>query len=288
MFARHLGLVASMFEEGISLIDETVPLREEVKLLTPVVFNRLLTREGPEVARREAYSLLLAWLYQSPHVTCVNHRRALFKMLAPLLRYHHMTVDFVANIVSQCPLMQNSSLLPSVMYAAFSQREASPGVLQQDHVARGTRSRGMAPSLASWEVNASFTLEVAALHLKESIEKWCGIVAGFPAGFQLQRRQDKGTDTLAAYLVIDVPVPTPSDTLAGAPTPGVGLTIDMVLSPDVRRSIFPFFTDIILTNISCKIMPHSVIQPEHHAYVYQLRRPFTSSRTPSGKEAVPG
>ena len=61
-------------------------------------------------------------MWQSPHVTDDAQRLQLFKELAPLLRYHHMTADFLASVVSQCPLIKASGLLPAVMHAALVQR----------------------------------------------------------------------------------------------------------------------------------------------------------------------
>lgn len=39
-------------------------------------------------------------------------------MLAPLLRFHHHTADYLANVVLLCPLLASSGLLTSVMHRA--------------------------------------------------------------------------------------------------------------------------------------------------------------------------
>lgn len=105
---------------------------------------------------------------------------AAFKELAPLLRYQHMTPDFLAIAVSQCWFMQNPGLLSKVVYAALGQRNALPA-LMGIYVARGRPKRSVAPSQSRWDFSASFTLEeVAALELSGGIQKWCGLVAGYP------------------------------------------------------------------------------------------------------------
>jgi len=49
----------------------------------------------------------------------------MLKSLAPLLRYHHMTSDYLANYVSRCKYLQTSGLLPIVLASALAQRGAS-------------------------------------------------------------------------------------------------------------------------------------------------------------------
>lgn len=118
--AKHLGPVAGMFEEALYLLDSTVPLRADVKQLSPKVFKQLLASEALQLQlENKAYALLVAWLRQSPHVVGEAQRMALFKELVPLLRYHDMTRDYLANVMCECPLMKDSGLGLSVMRSAF-------------------------------------------------------------------------------------------------------------------------------------------------------------------------
>jgi hypothetical protein len=58
---------------------------------------------------KKAFTLVRAWSHQSPSVTDKAQRLALFKQFAPLLRYHHMSLDFVANVVDGTGLISTSS-----------------------------------------------------------------------------------------------------------------------------------------------------------------------------------
>ena len=161
-----------------------------------------------------------AWLYRSPHAQ--GKRDALFKELAPLLRYHHMTSDFLAHVVCKCPLMKQSGLLLSVLESALVQREAPPAVLQKLGVVRGRANRGVDPANASWEVKAVFTLEqIAAMEPCGIIVKWCGLVAGYSAAVEVER--DVG-DTLGVYLRVEMP--PSSAQLQGALPAGICLKMD--------------------------------------------------------------
>ena len=171
--AKCLGTISRMLEEkAAALIDDT--LRDVVMQLPTSVFKLLLASESLQLfSENETYALLRAWLYQSPHVAGRTHRAALFKELAPLLRYHHMTADFVASWVSQCPLMRKSGLLSYVVLSAFVHRKACARVLKEGEVTGGPANRGEKdPSNICWKVKASFTLEeVAALQPGGSANK---------------------------------------------------------------------------------------------------------------------
>jgi hypothetical protein len=174
----------------------------------------------------------------------VASRAFLFEELAPLLRYHHMTSDFLATVVIECPLMKASGLLHWVVRSGFAQRDVSPAILQQARVLRGKLNRGVSLSAARWELQASFTLEeVAALEPGSGITKWCGLVAGYGAGLNVERVKEK--DALGAYLRIHVPSDLESPlavyTFSG-PTAGVGLQAEITLSPDVKREFSAYFT----------------------------------------------
>ena len=238
--AKCLGPVAGMFKEGTGT-DEDIPLREDVKKLPPCVLKRLLASEALQVQlENEAYALLVAWLEQSPHTEYhdsddeddqdEDRRLALFTELAPLLRYHHMTTGFLATVVCECSLMQESGLLPSVMRSAIGQRDVPPSLLKESKT--GKRDRGIGASNASWEVKASFTLEeVAALEPDEVIDKWCGLVAGYPAYLHVARETAAKGDTLGAHFGVHLPGAAVSDDTLEA---GVGLDYNMTLSPGVE------------------------------------------------------
>lgn len=202
-------------------IHGTMPLRDDVKQLSRGVFKRLLASDALQLQlENEAYSLMLTWLRRSPHVPDDAQRLAFFKELAPLLRYHHMTPDFLANVVSVCNMMNKSDLLLSVLRSTFVHREASQSILEKEKVERVGGDRGIVPFEASWELKASYTLrEMAVLQLGCWMKMWCGLIAGYLAGLSLQRWKGDGKETLGAFFWIDMPVcPSP---LVGGLRPGV-------------------------------------------------------------------
>ena len=100
------------------LVTVTIPLRDSVKQLSVKVLKGLLTSEAMQLQlENEAYALLVAWLRHSPHAQGKRHAHS--KELAPLLRYHHMTADFLANVMTTCPYMLESGLLPSSTHHMF-------------------------------------------------------------------------------------------------------------------------------------------------------------------------
>lgn len=131
--------------------------------------------------------------------------------------------------------MQKSGLLPTVMRAAFGQREAQQRILEIRLVDRGRPCRGIALSEASWDLKATFALEaVEGLKMGEHIRKWCGLVVGYPAALEVERMKDG--DTLGAFLCLSAP----KCELDGAPAVGVGLRVDMMLPLDTFKSYKQF------------------------------------------------
>lgn len=108
--AKYLGHVSAVFKHVAGEpAHGTLSLREEVSWLPCIIFTLLLeSKELDMQVENEAYVLFTAWLHASPHVAGDAHRLALFKNLAKpelqVLRYNRMHSEFVAMIVSQCPL----------------------------------------------------------------------------------------------------------------------------------------------------------------------------------------
>lgn len=99
-------------------------ISEKIKLFLPFsIFKLLLSSDALQLtSENEAYTLLTAWLGPLS-----SDQEEKFKELAPLLRYHHMSPDFLATIVSQCPYMKSSGLLHAVVRASSAQRNGSRG-----------------------------------------------------------------------------------------------------------------------------------------------------------------
>ena len=251
MVATSLGPVAGMFEDMMQPIgfDSMLPLRDIVKVLPLPVFRRLLASEALQLqSENEAFILLVAWMEQSPNVTDDAQHLALFKELAPLLRFHHMTTDFLANIVlGSGHVHRSGGLMLPVLHLALVQREASPPALREERAIQGSMNRGVVPSLASWELKATFTLEeVAALQQGARIMKWCGFVAGYLADLYAERKKE--TDTLALHSFISIPkpfnVPKYTSELEGALSEGVCLHQAWTLPPNIKKTTSRIYGNI--------------------------------------------
>lgn len=143
-------------------------------------------------------------------------------MMAPRLRYHHMTADVLANVVFQCPLMQKSPVRQTVLCSALVQREASLTALASGTVLRGSRNRGLPLSEAQWSYDEGFAQEeLEFLEPNESTTSHF-LAAGYIASLRLRREGD----VLAAYLHLG----QIAEGQKGGPAPGVGLQITLRLA----------------------------------------------------------
>ncbi len=237
--ARLLGPVHEMFYGAGTILR----VCEDVLKLPLCVFKRVVASEALQLQlENEAYTLLTTWLKRPQKAwDGINQRTSLFKEMALLLRYQHMTSHFLANVVSQCRLMKASGLLPLVVHAALIHREASPALLERAEAASGLDNRGRSPSETTWEVKASFTLEeVAALEQDSKIFKSCGLIAGYEAWLSVERTQNSGLDALDADFSIVVPKINGAMALGRA---GVGLKWRLALSPNTQLPQDAFFFD---------------------------------------------
>lgn len=235
-YIKCLASGAGVFDETVEgLVEGTRPLRDDVRGLSLGIFRQVLASDALRLqTENEVYALLCAWLQQSPHASYAR-RNNQFKELAPLVRYHHMTADFLANVFLPCPMMEGSGLLSVVMRSAIVQREASAAALKES--AQGRPNRCISPSEAAWEVKATFTLkELAAVKPENRLSKWCGLVAGYPAELSIERRI---RGTLGIFL--RVRIPKPEARLAGSAEEGVCLRTDWTLSPTINKSFSNLF-----------------------------------------------
>lgn len=110
--AGLLGPVADM----LNLSEGYTKLRDDVLNLPLCVFRELLASDALQLqSENETYLLLFEWVHGSPHVGgSWRERNHKFSGLVRLLRFHHMTLDFVANVVCGCSLMRQSGLFPSI------------------------------------------------------------------------------------------------------------------------------------------------------------------------------
>lgn len=159
-------------------------------------------------------------------------RTQVLKHLAPLLRYHHMTSDFLANVVCSCPLMAQSGLLPSVLASALVQRDASPALVQARGAASGAPNRGKPLSDARWKFTVIFPLtELAAVRQGRSAKRTLGYVAGYPVSAVLMRQKDDDTLQVRVCVSLDYLMATVNHRLSQGLAGGVGFKIGIQIAP---------------------------------------------------------
>ena len=227
--AKALGPVEDILGVHDDLDDnDALFLRNEVRKLPLCVFKRLLGSEKLQLQlENDSYQLLRSWLSQIDYFG-EDDAQEDFDELAPVLRYHHMTADFLANVVSQCPLMRASPVLQTVLCSAFVQREVPLELLDSSGIPRGSRNRGLPLSQARWEFEANYCLEeITGLELSETVGTYF-LVAGYIARLCFRR---EGGGKFGAYLGISQ-IP---EGQAEAPPPGVAVHVRLKLPAAEHR-----------------------------------------------------
>lgn len=123
---KALGPVHKLFGEGsdrYGLFYTSIPLKPFVKNLSVAAMGALLGSDKLQMAvEEEAYYPLGAYLHQSNHVTAAM-RGIYFKALVENIRFHHISSDYLANVVTCCPLAIDSGLIPSFLRSALVYRD---------------------------------------------------------------------------------------------------------------------------------------------------------------------
>jgi len=83
-------------------------------------------------SENDVYYLLCAWLPPSQHLSDEQERCTLFVKLLPLLRFHHMSQDFLCSVVSACPYANATFLLPDIMRCSHARRTAPSSLSKED------------------------------------------------------------------------------------------------------------------------------------------------------------
>ena len=136
--AETLGPVDKLCEqsEWLKYFDKSfytcLPLKPYVLALPPTAMEALLASDALHVTTEsEVYTLVGCWLYQSPfagaydgiHTVTVADCPPLFERFVELVRFQHLSLEFIGNVVTACPLANESSLLPSILRPSLVTRE---------------------------------------------------------------------------------------------------------------------------------------------------------------------
>lgn len=204
--ANALGPVSKFFERGLMLEEfprgafyEVLPLKPLVKKLSLAVMRALLESDKLQIGlEEEVYYLLGAYLHQSPLVPEANRMKC-FKELVKMIRFHHISVDYLANVVTCCPLAYSSGMAPSFLRSALVYRDANKRVAKEREIDLGAIKREIAPQ--EWIFSAKILMaDLIKLENndndKGSIFQYVGVAGGYPVALCLKREKDK----LAAYV----------------------------------------------------------------------------------------
>jgi hypothetical protein len=242
--AGGLGPVREFFEEGHVLkkddgvyFYEMVPLKAVIKSLPVEGMEALLGSDKLDVhVEDEAYYLLGAWLHQSAHVKAED-MVSVFKSLAAKIRFHHISADFLACVVTCCPLACESGLALSFLRSGLMHREASKQLLAAENCDVGPPNRGSGNEELTFITSALLDY-VSRMEIGSSMSKYIGVVAGFPICVGLDREEN---DTLGLYLHSFMPQ-VEGETFASCLERRVGFGVTFE-SNSVLRSFYDHIND---------------------------------------------
>ena len=156
----------------------------------------------------EVYTLLGSWLYQSPyagafdglHPVTVKDCLPLFHRLVKLVRLPYLSLEFVANVITACPLIEESGLLPSILRSSLATREADPNVVAEwrgiDPVPRDRGRGGL-----EWTYTSTLELtDLLSLAEERSLDQYMGLVDGYPMFIRISKVREQGGTKLGLFV----------------------------------------------------------------------------------------
>lgn len=118
-----------------------LPLKPHVLALSPTVMEALLKSDALEVTtENEVYTLMGCWLVQSPFAGACDGSHevpwanclSLFRRLVQHVRLQHLSLEYVLNVVTACPLAAQSALLPSILSLGLATRQPNSDLLLKE------------------------------------------------------------------------------------------------------------------------------------------------------------
>lgn len=209
-----LGPVCNFFDQGRVIISagavleksfyQWLPLKPHIRALSIETMSSLMMSDKLECSTEsEAYYLLCAWLSQSSDVKRLyGGNGALFHAFSGMLRFQHMSLNFLACIVSCCPFALQSGQMASLLRSGLVLRDdGSKRVAVQNKTDVCFRDRGKGDG--SWTFEAKILLEdVVKLEKGQNLLKVLGLA---PALFYFLRFQYNGKNCLCPYTQFEMP-----------------------------------------------------------------------------------
>lgn len=109
-----------------------LPLKPHVLALSPKAMEALLRSDSLQVTtENEVYTLLTCWLRQSSHTgeheylceVSEDKWLPLYSRLVKFVRVQHLSLEYVANVITACYLAVDSGFLPSMLRSSLLWRE---------------------------------------------------------------------------------------------------------------------------------------------------------------------
>lgn len=157
-------------------------------------------------SENDAYYLLCAWLSQTPRLSYDDDRRALFKQFLPLLRFHHMSYDYLCAVVSACPYANAPGLLPYILSRSHAMRTAPLALAKKGGSDLSCRDR----SVGTREYTFKSNLDLGDLQSLQTdprkpdqAHKYLGVAAGFPVAVIVKH---EAKHTVGGYVHVGMPI----------------------------------------------------------------------------------
>jgi len=213
--ARCLGPVSSYFTPEVGGRPEythtwfkkyTLPtLRGDIKQLSYAVLRYLLASEELKVETEdEVYLLAACWAAQGHEANTSS-----FHGVMEQIRWQHLSLDFLANVVAHCPLLRKSGgpSLPTLLTASLIHRRTPPAILASSDVPAAARDRGK--GTPSWTLRTGIQAEEieALATVGASLNKIIGKVGGYPLELSVQHKKDEESGEESLGLFFSVPFP---------------------------------------------------------------------------------
>lgn len=165
-FVFKLGPVEGFFEESAipqrSGLQQALTLRSHIKDLPVGVVEILLKNRYLRLkSENDAFYLLLAYI-ETYHMRYHVGSQMVFLHLASHLRFHHMSLNYLANVVIHCPYITAMEKLTEIMTVALGHRDINQSMLAK---------RGLAGDLRGAQKSGSMDFRFY-FQPHESVEAW--------------------------------------------------------------------------------------------------------------------
>lgn len=120
--------------------------------------------------------------------------------LVNFVRFHHLSLEYLANVVAACPLANESGLLPSTLRSDLLAREAM-SLKEKRGIAVPLLNRGRGDPV--WTFKSTLSLaDLQTLDIDKSLHKAVGLADGYPTIMQPGRELGASGKITFGFLVL--------------------------------------------------------------------------------------